>query len=204
MRARIPGDKMRFDVRLDRHLLDATPLLLRNTMSRNEIQIRPDLALSSTLRLRGTAKAASIEGGGESNTRQHLGGGIALSVAPGVEISGNAARILYARPSQAGYFAPAEVQSIELGSYAEFENGVLLAAFDVGAGLERIRLHGSRFGSWKMALRGYALAAYRLSPGRELRLELEGYDTRAGAIAVPTAGWKYGSLSLSLRWALGN
>jgi hypothetical protein len=41
-----------------------------------------------------------------------------------------------------------------------------------------------------------------LRPGRELRLELEGYDTQAGPIVAPTSGWKYGSVAVSFRWSL--
>ncbi|MBI4544930.1 MAG: hypothetical protein HY703_07045, partial [Gemmatimonadetes bacterium] len=57
-------------------------------------------------------------------------------------------------------------------------------------------------GAWQPAFRLWSMLALGLQPGRELRLELEGYDTRAGAEVAATPGWRYGAASLSLRWAL--
>jgi hypothetical protein len=83
----------------------------------------------------------------------------------------------------------------------EFERERSLVALDFGVGGERFREHGAAFGSWRPAFRGYALVLFQLQPGRELRFEVDSYNTQAGAVAAPTSGWYYGSVSATLRWA---
>ena len=105
----------------------------------------------------------------------------------------------------AGYFAPRLVQVLEAGSYMELETaGSILIALDLGVGAQRVAAHAARLGSWRRALRLYSLISATLQPGHELRLELEGYDAALApeAGAGTTAGWRYGSAALSLRWAL--
>ncbi|MBI1956667.1 MAG: hypothetical protein HYS38_09765, partial [Acidobacteria bacterium] len=119
-----------------------------------------------------------------------------------VEVSANYAQIRYAHPSRAGYFAPDQIQTMQAGSYMEFEGNAALVALDLGAGAERLQEHGAMFGRWRPSLRAYALLSFPFRPGRELRFEIEGYDTQAGPVVAPTASWKYGSAAVSFRWAL--
>jgi hypothetical protein len=202
LRASGPSNKIRLDMRFNRALLDATPLLTANRVVRTEVSMRPDIGLGSRLRLRGTGGAGWMTGGGEKNNRYIVGAGTALNLTRTVEISANFAQVQYRHASAAGYFAPSRIQTADIGSYMEFETEHAVIAFDFGGGVERFREHGAIFGKWRPALRGYSLLAFRLTPGKELRFEVDGYNTQAGPVAAPTSGWKYGSLSASFRWAL--
>jgi len=91
---------------------------------------------------------------------------------------------------------------VDAGSYMEFESSVGLIVVDFGAGAERVKGHGEMYGAWRRSLRAYGMFSFPLRPGRELRLELEGYDTQAGPLVAPTSGWKYGSVAVSFRLAL--
>ena len=201
LRASTPANKARMDLRFNRTLLDATPLLTANRVVRNEVTIRPDVAVGSHFRLRGIGGAGWMTGG-EENNRYTTGGGAAWNLAPAIDLSANFTQVQYRRTSSAGYFAPARIHTADIGSYMEFETESTLIALDFGAGVERFREHGARFGAWRPALRGYGLLAFRLRPGRELRFELDGSNTQAGPVAAPTSSWKYGSVSASFRWTL--
>ncbi len=202
LRASAPANKARMDLRFNRSLLDATPLLTANRIVRSEVSMRPDVAVGSRFRLRGIGGAGWITGAGETNNRYTVGGGTAFNIAPAVELSANFTQVQYRRASRAGYFAPSRIHTLDVGSYMEFETERALIALDFGAGAERFREHSARFGAWRPSLRGYGLLAFRLSPGKELRFELDGYNSQAGPIAAPTSGWKYGSVSASFRWTL--
>jgi hypothetical protein len=183
-------------------MLDTTPLLTANRVVRDEIVLRPDIAVGNRFRLRSVGGIGRMTGGGERNTRDRVGGGIAWKMTPGIELSTQFTQVRYQRSSNAGYFAPARLHTLDIGSYMEFERERTLISIDFGAGAERFKEHGSRFGAWRPALRGYGLVAFRLKPDRELRFELEGYNTHAGAYAAPSSSWKYGSVSASFRWTL--
>jgi hypothetical protein len=52
-------------------------------------------------------------------------------------------------------------------------------------------------------MRLWSQLALPFHPGRELRLEVDGYDALIGdgaAAAAPATGWKYASAALSVRW----
>ena len=202
LRLKAPSDKGGIDLRFNRSLLDATPTLVQNGVVRNELQARPSVALTKRLRLRGNGGAGWITGNLDRNSRTTAGGGAAWSLLRSVELSGNFTQIQYAHPSQSGYFAPQRLQSIDVGSYLEFENDSVLAAIDLGAGAERFHAHGAAFGPWRPAFRGYGLISFKLRPGRELRFEVDTYDTQASAVAAPGPGWRYASMTASLRWAV--
>ncbi|MBI4463502.1 MAG: tetratricopeptide repeat protein [Acidobacteria bacterium] len=201
-RATAPEGIARFDIQFDRNLVDSTPLLVANRIVRNEVRLRPEFALSRRFRVRAMGGAGSIHGGGERNSRYTVGGGAGWNLSPAVELSANYAQIRYAHPSHVGYFAPDRIQTVDFGSYMEFEGHATLVALDFGGGMERLREHGSVFGPWRPSLRAYALLSFTLQPGRELRFEVEGYSTQAGPALAPISGWKYGSAAVSFRWAL--
>ncbi|MBI4460923.1 MAG: tetratricopeptide repeat protein, partial [Acidobacteria bacterium] len=201
-RATAPGGVARLDLRFNRNLLDATPALVANRIVRNEVRARPEFAITRRFRVRALGGVGSIRGGGERNTRSTVGGGAGWNLTPAVEVSANYAQIRYAHPSRAGYFAPDQIQTMQAGSYMEFEGNTALMALDLGAGAERLQEQGAGFGPWRPSLSAYALLSFMLRPGRELRFEMEGYDTQAGPVVAPTASWKYGSAAVSFHWAL--
>lgn len=201
-RAAAPGNAARIDVRFNRNLVDATPLLLVNHVVRNDLQVRPDFTFLRQFRLRGAGGMSLIQGTGERNQRHMAGAGAGWAPVPSTEFSANFTQSGFAHASGAGYFAPKRIQAADAGTYMEFEREAILVALDLGGGLERFEEHDSAFGRWRPALRAYALVSLRLRPGRELHLELDSYNSQAGPILAPASGWKYASVVASFRWAL--
>ena len=202
-RWRAPGAGPALDLRAQRSLLDASPLLVANRVVRTELRALVELPVAGVLKLRGIGRAAALSDSAEVNHRTTVEGVVAFPVTPSVELSGQIHEIRYAHASGAGYFAPRLAQVVEAGSYVEFETArSVLVAVDVGVGALRVAEQGARIGPWRRSLRLYSLIVVPLAPGRDLRLELEGEDSGVANEAATTAQWRYGSAALSLRWAL--
>ena len=78
-----------------------------------------------------------------------------------------------------------------------------LARLDAGAGVQRVQQHGAPMGAWDSALRGWAMLAWALAPGRQFTLEVEAYDSRVtDAVVISTDRWRYASLTAGFRIAL--
>ena len=226
---RQPGSHNLLNVRAARTLVTASPTLVRNGVLRDELTVRGDRELVGPFRLRGVARAARISAAAETNRRTLVGGGVVLGGAVG-EIAGVVQQIDFAHASTSGYFAPRSTRLAEVGVYSEVEmaRGVRVA-LDVGAGAQRVTPWstaststgpqpfpprppsppGPAFASsvavptgWSAALRAWSELVFPLAPGRELRVELEAYDSSIGGDLGPSGQWRYGSASLSLRWAL--
>jgi len=192
------------DVRAQRAVLAASPLLVNNRVLRTELRALVEIPVTRTLKLRGLGRTALLRDTADLNHRTALGGVVAVALSPVFELSGQVHQIRYSHPSTAGYFAPRLAQVVEAGSYLELETprGWLLA-LDVGVGAQRVAEFGGQPGPWSRALRWYSLITAPLAPGRALQLELEGEDSMVAREAATTAGaWRYGSAALSLRWAL--
>jgi tetratricopeptide (TPR) repeat protein len=192
------------DVRAQRAVLAASPLLVNNRVLRTELRALVEIPVTRTLKLRGLGRTALLRDTADLNHRTAVGGVVAVALSPAIEVSGQVHQIRYSHASTAGYFAPRLAQVVEAGSYLEFEtpSGWLLA-LDVGAGAQRVAEFGGQPGAWTRALRWYSLISAPLAPGRTLQLELEGEDSPVAREAATTAGaWRYGSAVLSLRWAL--
>ena len=192
------------DVRAQRGVLAASPLLVDNRLVRTEVRTVVEIPVTRALKLRGLGRTAVLSDRADVNHRTELGLGLALPLSPAIELSGQVHQLRYSHASTAGYFAPRLGQVVEAGSYVELETprGWLLA-LDVGAGAQRVAEFGGQPGPWTRSLRGYAFITAPLAPGRALQLELEGEDSMVAREAATTAGaWRYGSAALSLRWAL--
>jgi len=192
------------DLRAQRGVLAASPLLVDNRVVRTELRAVVEIPLTRTLKLRGLGRTALLRDTADLNHRTALGGVVAVALSPTIELSGQVHEIRYSHASTAGYFAPRLGQIVEAGSYVELETprGWLLA-LDVGAGAQRVAEFGGQPGPWTRSLRGYAFITAPLAPGRALQLELEGEDSKVARETATTAGaWRYGSAALSLRWAL--
>ncbi|HWP36346.1 MAG TPA: tetratricopeptide repeat protein [Gemmatimonadales bacterium] len=198
---RAPGGGPSLDIQTQSAVLSAGPALLASQVRRTEAALRLDLPLRP-LRLRAGARGAAVSGGGLTNYRSWLSGGAAIPVADGIEMVGLYHRLSYRDSTSAGYFAPRLAEVLEVGSYVEVEPGGWLLALDVGAGAQRTAPHGQLMGDWKPALRLWGLTQVTLSPGRNLRLEVEAYDTQVAPLAATTGAWRYLSTSLGLRLAL--
>jgi len=191
------------DLRAQRGVLGASPLLVDNRVVRTELRAVVEIPVTRTLKLRALWRTALLRDTADLNHRTALGGVVAVALSPAIELSGQVHQIRYSHASTAGYFAPRLGQVVEAGSYVELEtpSGWLLA-LDVGAGAQRVADFGGQPGAWSRALRWYSLITAPLAPGRTLQLELEGEDSPVAREAATTGAWRYGSAALSLRWAL--
>ncbi len=192
------------DVRAQRGVLAASPLLVDNRLVRTEVRTVVEIPVTRALKLRGLGRTAVLSDRADVNHRTELGLVLALPLSPAIELSGQVHQLRYSHASTAGYFAPRLGQVVEAGSYVELESpGGWLLALDVGAGAQRVAEFGGQPGPWTRSLRGYAFITAPLAPGRALQLELEGEDSMVAREAATTVGaWRYGSAALSLRWAL--
>jgi Flp pilus assembly protein TadD len=201
-RWRAPGRGPAFDLRAERSVIDASPLLVANRVVRSDLRGIVELPVAGGLKLRALGRAAALSDSAELNHRTSVAGVVAFAATPSIEVSGQVHQLRYAHSSSAGYFAPRLAQIVEAGTYVEFETGSVLCALDAGAGVQRVAAHGAHVGPWRRALRLYALIALPLSPGHDLRLELDGEDSQIANETVTSGQWRYGSAMLSLRWAL--
>lgn len=190
------------DFRVERSLIDASPLLVANRVIRSELRGSVELPVAAGLKLRALGRTAVLSDQTEVNHRTGIGGVVAFAASPSVELSGQFHQVRYDHTSTAGYFAPRLGQVVEAGTYIEVEPGALLVAIDAGAGAQRVALHGAGVGPWTRAFRLYTLVSIPLATGRDLRLEFDSEDSQIATAAATSGRWRYGSASLSLRWAL--
>jgi tetratricopeptide (TPR) repeat protein len=184
-------------------IVDATPLLVANRLTRTELRGMLQLPAARWLKLRGIGRTAALRDDAASNRRTILTGVVAIAATPSVEVSGQFHQMAYAHPSTTGYFAPRLARTVEAGSYMEFETArSLQLAFDLGAGAQRVTEFGATAGPWRPAFRLYSLIVAPLQPGCALQLEMEGYDAQIGSDVAASPRWRYWSAALSLRWAL--
>ncbi len=197
------GGGVAVDVRAQRGVLAASPLLVDNRVLRTEVRTVVEIPVTHALKLRGLGRTAVLSDTADVNHRNELGLVLAFAVSPAFELSGQVHQVRYSHASTAGFFAPRLGQVVEAGSYMELESaGGWLLALDVGAGAQRVAEFGGQPGPWSRSLRWYSLITAPLAPGRALQLELEGEDSLIAREAATAGAWRYGSAALSLRWAL--
>jgi hypothetical protein len=191
------------DVRVGRALLDASPLLVRNRVLRDEVAAQAELPTGLGLRLRAGGRVGAITSTIDRNQRTTVGGALVRPIRDWGEVTLSAQQFTHARRVRSGYFAPRLARIAEVGTYVEREGAFGTALLlDAGAGLQQVREHGAALGSWQRSLRGTASVTLPVGPGRALNLEVEGFDGRIGSDAATVERWRYGSTSLGLRWAL--
>ncbi len=202
LRWRAPAGGPALEVRGQRMPLGTTPLLVVTEAVRTEARGSLDLP-AGPLRLRGGGRAGTIRTTGQSNTRTGVSGAVVYPVGWQGELTVQYHRLAYADPTEAGYFAPRLAETIEAGGYVELgEGGGVVAAIDLGAGAQRTAEHGALAGPWKPSLRAWGYLAVPLAPGRDLRVEFEGYNAPFAPEGVTTSStWRFVSLSAGLRWA---
>jgi tetratricopeptide (TPR) repeat protein len=208
VRWRAPASRLGVDVRANRGVVDASPLLVANHVIRTQYSGLLAVPVMGPLTLRAIGKTATLRDSLETNHKVQASGVLAVAVAPAAELSAQFHQIHYDHPSVSGYFAPWQLQVAEAGTYLEIETpGSVVIAVDGGAGVQRVAKQRGRFGPWTAAFRLYAMLDAPLAPGRDFRLELESEDSQV-ATTDATSGqatsgqWRYGSVIASLRWAL--
>lgn len=214
------------DVRGQHLTLGASPLLVRNQVTRSELRGTLDLPVGA-LRLRpggrvGVVNAAipvvlsgaplppmgprsgRVQRNAESNARAGLDASLAWPVTTAFEWSAQYHRLSYERASAAGYFAPRLAETIESGIYTELgSDGPVSLAADIGGGVQRMAPHGASTGEWAAAFRVWSALSVPFRPGRSLWAELEAYDALFAPTSVATStSWRYLALSLGLRWSI--
>ncbi|HET9984167.1 MAG TPA: tetratricopeptide repeat protein [Longimicrobiales bacterium] len=203
-RWRSPGSGPAAELRATRAPVTATPELLATPVLLDEARGSFDFALAGPVRLRSMGRIGALTGAGDTNRRAGAGGALVLRAGPTLELSGAYQRFGYDHDPGTGYFAPRRIESMEIGAYGEYYGAWPLAiAADVGGGAARITSQAGATGAWRRALRLWSQLSWDLGRARELRLELDGYDTLAGEIVgASTGGWRYGSAALGVRWPL--
>lgn len=203
LRYQTPGAGLRLDVRGRHGALALSPALIANRVRRSEVSAKLDVPVGP-LWLRGVTRLGALDAGLETNYRRLFGGGVAVPVWAGTEVSGQFQQLSYSAPSTAGYFAPRLAQVVEAGTYAEVDPVASWSlALDLGGGIQRTAQFGAPMGSWSGSFRLWTMSSVALRPGRDLVLEIEAYDAPLAVVAATTsASWRWGSASLSLRWAL--
>jgi hypothetical protein len=206
VRWRGPAQGPAIDVRVGRSLLDATPLLVRNRVTRDEAAVQLELPLANVVRLRGIGRAARIDASGETNERSLVGGALVRPLTGWGEIALGGQRIAFTGPTTRGYFAPEHAELAELSSYLERESdGGVTLALDLGAGAQRVAPFGEAVRDWQPALRAWTQLEVPVGVARSIRAELDLYDGGVGQDAVAAssaAHWRWASLSLGMHLGL--
>jgi len=191
------------ELRADRLPLGTTPDLVLNRAVRSEMRGMVE-APAGSVRLRAGGRAGGISSTVDDNSRYGIDAGLARPLGSTGELSAQYHRLRYEHATVAGYFAPQWSETLEGGTYLEWEWSAWSLALDGGLGAQRTR----RFDmgvepAWGLAARLWASVARSAGAGRELRLELDSSNAPGQAGAVGTSEqWKFLSLLLSLRWAL--
>lgn len=214
------------DVRGQHLTLGASPLLVRNQVTRSELRAMLDLPVGA-LRLRPGGRVGVVQAAvpvvlsgvplppmgprsspqqrnAERNTRAGFDASLAWPVTAAFEWSAQYHRLSYQRSSDAGYFAPRVAETIESGIYTEVgSDGPVSLAADVGGGVQRMAPHGTSVGEWAAAFRVWSALTVPFQPGRSLWAELEAYDALFAPTSVATStSWRYLALSLGVRWSI--
>src|SRR6185437_376090 len=132
----------------DRALYGLTPQLVLNRVVRNQAVLRPRLNLPQGWRLRARAEVGAMTRPGESNFRFNIEGGAARRIGRDSEIYSSYGHLHYAQASDAGYYAPNAVQTLEGGWSRDFERKAVKMSFDAAGGAGRSRDHGDIYGRW--------------------------------------------------------
>jgi len=195
-----PDGGPRFDVRLQRMLYASTPALVVSRAILDDARIGLDLPVGP-LRIRGMGRASLIETSFEpSNRRLQADAALVWPFIWWGEATLQYHTLGFKRASDAGYFAPKSVETLEAGTYLELGGeGRVSAELDLGIGIQRLAKQGEDVGPWKPAFRGWGYLAVDILPTVQARLEVEAYSAPFAPVqAVAVENWKYLSVGIGL------
>jgi len=192
------------ELRLRQAPLIATPGLVAQPVELAEIKAGVDLPVTGPFRVRARGQAGTLDSATDVNHRSGYQLGPVYRWRPAAEVGVCYSELGYEHATAAGYFAPKRAQTVELGTYIEYEGlSPLTFALDAGAGQQRVEKQGGDIRDWIATYRLWALVSWALKPGMSLELELEHYDSPvAGNGVTPTANWSFNSATLSLRFGV--
>jgi Flp pilus assembly protein TadD len=199
-----PADGPAVELRATRNPLLATPGLVAQPVELAEIKAGLDLPLSGPIRARARGQSGVLDSTIDVNRRAGYQIGPVYRWRPAAEVGIFYSQLGYDHATTAGYFAPERAETIELGTYIEYEGWYPVTfAVDAGAGMQRVQKFGEDVREWIATYRLWGMASYALKPGVSLDLEVEHYDSPiAGNAVAPTANWRYNAALLSLRFGV--
>lgn len=192
------------ELRAVQNPLIATPGLVAQPVELAETKASLDLPVIGPFRARARGQIGVLDAATDVNHRSGYQLGPVYRWRPAAEVGVFYSRLGYEHATAGGYFAPRRAETVELGTYIEYENlAPLTFALDAGAGQQRVQKQGEDMRDWIATYRLWALVSYALKPGVSLELELEHYDSPvAGNAVAPTANWSYNAATLSLRFGV--
>lgn len=199
-----PAEGPAAEVRILENPLIATPELVAQPVELAEAKAGLDLPVAGPYRVRARGQRGALRSAFDVNHRTGYGFGPVYRWRPAAEIGVFYNELGYEHATAAGYFAPRRAETVEIGTYFEYEGlAPLTFALDAGAGQQRVQKQGEDFRDWIATYRVWALVSWALEPGMSLDLELEHYDSPvAGTAVAPTANWSYNAATLSLRFGV--
>jgi Tetratricopeptide repeat len=199
-----PAEGPAAEVRVAQNPIIATPELVAQPVELAEVKAGVDLPLSGPYRLRARGQSSVLDSNIDVNHRSGYGFGPVYRWRPAAEVGVFYNELGYEHATTAGYFAPRRAQTVEIGTYIEYEGlEPITFALDAGAGQQRVQRQDEPVGGWIATYRLWALVSWALKPGMSLELELEHYDSPvAGNGVTPTANWSYNAATLSLRFGV--
>ena len=192
------------ELRLKKAPLIATPGLVAQPVELAEIKAGVDLPVTGPFRLRARGQSGTLDSATDVNHRSGYQLGPVYRWRPAAEVGVFYSELGYDHATAAGYFAPKRAQTVELGTYIEYEGlSPLIFALDAGAGQQRVEKQGENIRDWIATYRLWGLVSWSLKPGMSVDLEVEHYDSPvAGNAVAPTANWSYNAAILSLRFGV--
>ncbi len=199
-----PADGPAVELRATQNPLIATPGLVAQPVELAEIKAGVDLPVTGPFRVRARGQSGVLDSAVDVNHRTGYQLGPVYRWRPAAEVGVFYSELGYEHATTAGYFAPKRAQTVEIGTYIEYEGlWPLTFALDAGAGQQRVEKQGEDVRNWIATYRLWGLVSWTVKPGISIELELEHYDSPvAGNAVAPTASWTYNAATLSLRFGV--
>jgi len=199
----LPGEIVKVDLGFERSIYDLSPKLVANRVIRNQFVVHPEITLPDGWRLRALAEIGPMTRAGESNARYNSEFTVGRKLGKKSELYSTYGMLHYAKASDAGYFSPDLVQTVQGGWTTDIDRKALSLSLDFGLGASRARLHADTFGPWGLSLGAQSYLTWTVRPGHEVRASYEFYSDQSnpGVESSPSSGWHMGILTLSFRWA---
>jgi hypothetical protein len=197
------GEIVKVDLGFERSFYDLSPRLVANRVIRNQFVVHPAITLPAGWRLRALAEMGPMTRAGESNARYNLEFTAARKLGKKSELYSTYGILHYAQASNAGYFSPDLVESMQGGWTGDVDRKALSLSLDFNLGAGHSKGHGDSFGPWGLSLGAQSYLTWTVHPGRELRASYEFYyDQFNPAVeSSPSAAWHMSVLTISFRWA---
>lgn len=197
------GEIVKVDLGFERSIYDLSPKLVANRVIRNQFVVHPEIALPSGWRLRALAEMGPMTRARESNTRYNAEFTAGHKLGKKSELYSTYGTLHYAKATDAGYFSPDLVQTVEGGWTTDVDRKAFSLSLDFGSGASHARQHADTFGPWGLSLSAQSYLTWKVRPTHELRASYEFYYDKSnpGVESSSSAAWHMSVLTISFRWA---